>query len=461
MASLGRSLLLVFACVCPVVRIAADGSASSLVRTDKHRATSSSSLTEVSVGRTGTLERGRQAESPKLKRQYPFFHTTEELHTEAKALRDKCGGALKSETWKDGKVALDVYTVKKPGSTPINRAFFVFGEHSRELISPESGLGLLKTLCEAMEGKGAANQTNGTGADKALSALETNEFRIVLNANPRSRKKVEEGQYCIRTNPDGVDLNRNWDEKWEGGDADGEENPGPKPFSEPETRILKELVTHFKPTTFLTVHSGTYGMYMPWAYDMEHQGSFNRMSMMEILANLDKTHCQCPFGAAGKEVGYPCPGTSVDYAYGVLETPYSFAWEIYAPDSEKGELRDRWQEKVDSGGQALLEKGAHLGHAHFRSLFDRHHSDFVRGGKHRDLEHGARSSFDCFGQFNPREEKVYKDVVHNWVGAYLEMASLVAETMRQNGTNATASAALQKHAESHHRHAHRHDHHYF
>ena len=31
----------------------------------------------------------------------------------------------------------------------------------------------------------------------------------------RSRAKVEAGEFCRRTNEDGVDLNRNWDEKWE------------------------------------------------------------------------------------------------------------------------------------------------------------------------------------------------------------------------------------------------------
>eukprot|EP00401_Gymnodinium_catenatum_P022427 CAMPEP_0117591696 /NCGR_PEP_ID=MMETSP0784-20121206/71679_1 /TAXON_ID=39447 /ORGANISM="" /LENGTH=86 /DNA_ID=CAMNT_0005393453 /DNA_START=9 /DNA_END=265 /DNA_ORIENTATION=+ len=80
-------------------------------------------------------------------------------------------------------------------------------------------------------------------------------------------------------------------------------NPGPKPFSEPETRTFKELVQNFKPTTFLTVHSGTKGMYMPWAYDMEHLANRNEPEMMDILTKLDQDHCECPFGAAGREVG--------------------------------------------------------------------------------------------------------------------------------------------------------------
>ena len=42
---------------------------------------------------------------------------------------------------------------------------------------------------------------------------------------------------------------------------------------------------------------------MPWAYDMEHLAQRNQPAMMEILRTVDKGHCECPFGAAGKEVG--------------------------------------------------------------------------------------------------------------------------------------------------------------
>jgi len=34
-------------------------------------------------------------------------------------------------------------------------------------------------------------------------------------------------------------------------------------------------------------------------------------------------------GAAGKQVGYLCPGTCLDYIYDKLGAKYSFAFEIY------------------------------------------------------------------------------------------------------------------------------------
>ena len=35
-----------------------------------------------------------------------------------------------------------------------------------------------------------------------------------MNGNPISRKKVENGDVCLRTNENGVDLNRNWASYW-------------------------------------------------------------------------------------------------------------------------------------------------------------------------------------------------------------------------------------------------------
>jgi hypothetical protein len=52
--------------------------------------------------------------------------------------------------------------------------------------------------------------------------------------------------------------------------------------------------------------------------------------MMEILNKVNEQYCiECDVGAAGKEVGYLCPGTCLDYAYDNINTKYSFAMEIY------------------------------------------------------------------------------------------------------------------------------------
>ena len=51
--------------------------------------------------------------------------------------------------------------------------------------------------------------------------------------------------------------------------------------------------------------------------------------MLDILDNIGTFYCKsCGIGAAGKEVGYLCPGTCLDFFYD-KGTRYAFAFEIY------------------------------------------------------------------------------------------------------------------------------------
>eukprot|EP00450_Noctiluca_scintillans_P006113 CAMPEP_0194483502 /NCGR_PEP_ID=MMETSP0253-20130528/5086_1 /TAXON_ID=2966 /ORGANISM="Noctiluca scintillans" /LENGTH=403 /DNA_ID=CAMNT_0039323169 /DNA_START=48 /DNA_END=1259 /DNA_ORIENTATION=- len=356
---------------------------------------------------------------------YPFYHTTKKINEELTDLATRCPGmTLETRSSPSGTdaVELDVVTIKG-GENAINKNFLLFGEHSRELISPESGLHFIKSLCGETE-----------LSDRAAKALKTSEFQVVVNANPRSRKLVEEGDFCLRVNEDGVDLNRNWDEMWQG-DAvmdPSDTNPGPKPFSEPETQILKSLVEEYRPTNFLTVHSGTRGMYMPWAFDMEHLADRNQLAMMEILEKLDSDYCQCPFGAAGREVGYSCPGTCLDYVYDKLKTPFSFAFEIFVnPDSDEM-LKERWQQKMLEVG-AAPKANTSLVQDQYKDFFDQHPSSFLQ--IESDTKRGnGMSDGQCFAQFNPEEEELFHKTLRTWTSAYLDMADMVVENLQKGSS---------------------------
>jgi len=378
----------------------------------------------------------------------PFYHTSDDIHNELVGLAQRCpeltlesreGQSDSGET-----VSIDVITVKDAEASPKNKNFYLFGEHARELISPESGLHFIRSLC------------GETGlSDRAKEALADNEYKIVVNGNPNSRQKVEQGNFCLRVNPDGVDLNRNWYEKWSP-DAvmdSADTNPGPKPFSEAETKIFKDLVTEYNPDTFLTIHSGTKGMYMPWAFDMQHLAQRNEPEMMQILKDLDQDHCQCPFGAAGREVGYSCPGTCLDYVYDQLEAKYAFAFEIYTDPSKDDELRERWEEKIHPDGPgSFLQETSHLAHEHFADIFASHPSDFIQLEESSHSEDGM-SSRECFQNFNPGNEEEYKSVIENWSTAYFDMSKMIVDRLsgkvasapvaNSNATSAPATAPQQ------------------
>merc|ERR1719498_1300271 len=125
-------------------------------------------------------------------------------------------------------ISIDVVRIRKPEAQPTNKGFILFGEHARELISPETGLALVKTLC----GEGEQGMVGMLAKD----VLKDSEFQIVTNGNPKSRRKVEQGDFCLRVNENGVDLNRNWDEEWEAEPSidPSDTNPGAQAFSEPE-----------------------------------------------------------------------------------------------------------------------------------------------------------------------------------------------------------------------------------
>eukprot|EP00435_Cladocopium_sp_Y103_P046357 s892_g13.t1 len=353
----------------------------------------------------------------RLQSEFPFYHTTKELQSEAKRLVSSCKASAKMQTVQKDYVSIDEIRVKAAASNSTtanseNRVSLLFGEHSRELIGPETGLMLLKMLCgDKTTEKGMLDE-----------ALKDSEFQLILNANPFSRIRVERGEYCLRENPNGVDLNRNWDEKWDlGTENSAEQSHGKRPFSEPETQLVRDLISDFKPTTFLSVHSGTLGLYMPWAYDSQHLAERNRAAMLSVLKDLDEAHCKCPFGAAGLEVGYDCPGTSFDWVFDHLKAPFSFAWEIYANPSEGEHLRKRWEDKLAS---MKNQKVSLLQSKELSDLYADSHSDFWSSM-------AAKTQHECFSNFNPGTEEEYNVTVTNWATSYLNLAIKTAPLVKK------------------------------
>lgn len=369
-----------------------------------------------------------------------FYHTTDGIRDKLKALESTCPGfTLESVdgTGDNGAVTIDVVTIRKPTASPRNKMFLLFGEHARELISPESGLDFVRRLCGDVEDK------------NAQETLEHTEFRIVVNGNPNSRKRVELGETCLRVNENEVDLNRNWDVKFKPGEKKSENAdiyPGESAFSEPETQIFKAQFDDYRPTTFLTIHSGTKGMYMPPAYtesDADNetfQGTPKGREMLDILENVDKDHCQCPFGGAGKEVGYECPGTCLDYAFLQGNAKYAFAFEIYTTLSSWADLKTRFETKMkemEAKGRSFLlqrtspakrSKRRNLADREFQSIYRDHPSDFVQL-KHQPqlLQVAMDLDSPCFDQFNPDDKDMYDKTVANWSKAYLDVANRVNE----------------------------------
>lgn len=312
---------------------------------------------------------------------------------------------------------------KRPAA---NRAFFVFGEHSRELITVESGIHLLKSLCSGARRAAADNYAVSEDLESLVqNALRDTEFRMVLNANPKSRREVEQGKFCKRTDENDVDLNRNWDFHWDKKilDVYGEKlNPGSKPFSEPESHALWSLVKSFKPTSFLSIHSGNLGMYTPWAYDPKAGEASAEMT--ELLESTQREYCkECAYGSASKHIGYSSPGTSVDWAFGRGGARYSYAFEIYVGSGRNSTdvsmLEASQLVAGAAGAGGLLAESAASRHGH------QLRQALAAGEKANKFEAAA-----CFFRYNPSTEAERAVSLQRWTKIYLSMAGQIATKVR-------------------------------
>jgi hypothetical protein len=287
---------------------------------------------------------------------------------------------------------------------------------------------------------------------------------LVPVVNPLGRQAAERGDFCLRENLEGVDINRNYDAHW-GPETAAGANVGDAPFSSREAQAVRDLMLGTRPHAFMTVHSGTKGMYTPWAYSREEPDSREELTMLEALRDLDERYCQCPFGSAGRGVGYLCPGTCLDYAYETVKVPFSFGWEVYADKNESktcaadfAKSKKEYDGKIeafrrerDAGTMSAdtpegeAEARAGDGEEEERAEEENGSEDGAgAAGRSAYLELdasarvGARvtslstealrarmSPDECFKFFNPDTEALYEETLRNWTSALLDLAKVL------------------------------------
>jgi len=367
-------------------------------------------------------------EAGALREAYPWYKTGDEIHAEIQSLSANCPGvqfdmSMRSANDADGtSIDLDVLHLSKQGAAPSKKAMFVFGEHARELISPESGLQLLRDIC------GQGDSMDSELVDKVMG---TTSFVIIPNGNPVSRKKVEAGEYCKRTNEENVDLNRNFGDDHRDNaraGADDEMNPGPRGFSEPESQIIRDLALEEKPDIFLSIHSGAYLLGTPFGYTADRKAE-GEQPMMEVLKPISEKFCSggCPFGDLAGMIGYKSQGCDIDYVKEQLDTPFVFTWEIYVgPDIRKyyedeAASRSEGREMNDDAKQFFW--GNQFG---FLQTSSQTHRQQLRGQSKAMMPESAENPADCFSQFNPESETETKMVAENWAQAFMTLCDEVA-----------------------------------
>ena len=147
----------------------------------------------------------------------------------------------------------------------------------------------------------------------------------------------------------GVDLNRNYGYQWNASCQSGSTDPrdedyrGPAPFSEPETRAMRDLALqhHFKYA--ISFHSGAECIVYPWGHTTEAPPDEEKF--IEVASEIAQI-TGVWYGQSGD--WYTTSGVWDDWMYGNRST-YAFTCEIYKNDSawqyEPGPDPNTWWEK--------------------------------------------------------------------------------------------------------------------
>lgn len=405
------------------------------------------------------------ADGEPLKQRLPFYHSSDEISNLLEEAVHGCKTAdarLEPRQSRSSSVSLDVVTITAKGSGPSKpKAVFVFGEHARELVSSESGLHFIQSLC----GMGS------TSSDKVQKALGAMDFVIIPNANPKGRSLVEGGSFCKRTNENGVDLNRNWGDDHrdvstnaiasadaragadddDAGDA-SEENPGARGFSEPESEIVREVVEQASPKLFLSVHSGAYLLALPYGFSTSASPP-NAEAMNQILSSISATYCggQCPYGNLARTIGYLSPGCSVDYVTERMQVPFAFTWEIWsdatttASFAEDAKSNENVKDNKMSEWESMSEK-FQSGEAGIRRAIQAQDNETDAGlqfpvSKAAAAKQAAQSDTDCLSRFNPHDPAELSGTLETWTEAYMDLASQVAPIKSQGASVSQSQGA--------------------
>lgn len=122
---------------------------------------------------------------------------------------------------------------------------------------------------------------------------------------PSARRAVEDGDLCRRKTLTEVDLNRNWPAAWRGASQRGaEEYGGAAPFSEPQSRALRDLARRLMPVAYANVHSGEWAIYVPW----DHKKALAVGLPPDTTALVEALNTNCQARALTQPVcGVACP----------------------------------------------------------------------------------------------------------------------------------------------------------
>ncbi|MHB8095246.1 MAG: M14 family metallopeptidase [Candidatus Aminicenantales bacterium] len=196
--------------------------------------------------------------------------------------------------------------------------------HAREWISVEVPFRLAERLAAGYEGDPAIREIVDHCTFWIVPLINPDGLEYSINVYRYWRKN----RRANRDGSFGVDLNRNYGYMW--GYDDGGSSPEPEsevfrgesPFSEPETRAVRDLFLSRNIGAMVSFHSFSQAIYYPWGYD--HLPT-DKDTALNDLANRMASRIAAVHGrsyAVGRAAGqYTTNGDTIDWAFGVAGVP--------------------------------------------------------------------------------------------------------------------------------------------
>ncbi|KPJ14737.1 Carboxypeptidase B [Papilio machaon] len=211
--------------------------------------------------------------------------------------------------------------------------FIDAGIHAREWVAPAMALYLIHRLVMDPE----ARKRDLRGVDWYVLPVvnpDGYEFTRSSKANRLWRKTRSKSPI---SNCYGVDGNRNYGYQWavsgvSNNPCDMETYAGNKPFSEPETQMVRDVMLSNADRIKLYVSLHAYGQYLvyPWGYTAELLPK--QWRKLDSLARKVSLAVQNsggqPFKVMSAGQWYPAAGGSDDFAFGAAHVPYSYTMEL-------------------------------------------------------------------------------------------------------------------------------------
>lgn len=180
-----------------------------------------------------------------------------------------------------------------------------------------------------------------------------------------------------------MDGNRNYGFKWavsgvSKNPCDKETYAGPRPFSEPETVMVRNVMMEnaLRMKLYVSVHA--YGQYLvyPWGFTGDYlPKQWKKLdSLAQAVSNAVTRAGGMPFKVMSAGKWYAAAGGSDDFAFGAVGVPYSYTMEltngfefIYPKEKLRVVLPQFYNGFIEFGAQIKKEFGGTLQRAYLES----------------------------------------------------------------------------------------------